>query len=156
MASRCSIACGIVSNLIVFRIDNAEITANFDRKTGGLLRLPSWVKEDDLPEDNSLEEICQYGFQLQNTTGMLFTTGNVDVIPSSHPSEIKRLIYCEVAVGRAKVGDPHEVASSTIAPLPQGFDSFYIPHERVDQNNDGELTMEEYDAAANFDFRDPR
>jgi hypothetical protein len=149
--SRCSNSSGLVSDLNVWRIDNAQVTSNFDRTTGGLLRLPSWVKTEDLPDDNSLDEICHYGFQLHNTNGMSFSTGNVDILQDS---SVKQLVYCELAVGRARVCDPADITSSCA--IPEGFDSLYVPQERVDRNNDGELTMEEYDAAANFDFRDPR
>ena len=148
---RCSDSCGIVSDLTVTRIDNPELTSSFERKTGGLLRVPSWVNAEDLPEDNSLEEIGLYGFQLQNTKGMSFSTGIVDMFPTT---TMKQFVYCEVAVGRARVCDPEEI--SAVTAIPAGFDSLYVPQERVDRDNNGEVTMEEYDAAANFDFRNPR
>ena len=134
------------------------MTSNFDRQTGGLLRLPSWVQAEELPEDNSLEEICLYGFQLHNTSGMSFSTGNVDMQPDA--AAVKQLVYCEVAVGRARVCDPADIVVPTTAAatvcIPQGYDSLYVPQERVDRNGDGELTMEEYDAATDFDLRNPR
>jgi hypothetical protein len=110
---RCSDSCGIVSDLTVTRIDNPDLTSSFERKTGGLLRVPSWVNAEDLPEDNSLEEIGLYGFQLQNTKGMSFSTGIVDMFPTT---TMKQFVYCEVAVGRARVCDPEEISAVTAIP----------------------------------------
>ena len=148
---RCTNSSGLVFDLNVFGIDNAEVTSNFDRQTGGLLRLPSWVRPEDLPSDNSLEEICMYGFQLHNTNGMSFSTGNVEMTPDS---SVKQLVYCEVAVGRARVCDSADITSATS--IPEGYDSLYVPQERADRDGDGELTMEEYEAATDFDLRHPR
>lgn len=137
----------------VWRIDNVEVTSSFDRKTGGLLRLPTWVKKEDLPVDNSVEEICKYGFQLHNTNGIALSTGNISIVPDSLP---KQLIYCEAAVGRARLCDPADITSSPPPTIPKGYNSLYVPQARADRNDDGELTAEEYEAAANFDFRNPR
>lgn len=154
---RCLNSLGLVSDLNIWRIDNAQVTSDFDRTTGGLLRLPAWVNTEELPEDNCLDEICQYGFQLHNTKGMSFSTGNIpNLIPNADVAQ--QLVYCELAVGRARVCDPAEIAptSTEAVIIPEGYDSLYVPQERVDRNNDGELTMDEYDAAANFEFRDAR
>jgi hypothetical protein len=119
------------------------------------------VKTEDLPAGDSLEEICQFGFQFHTSNGMQFSTGNVDFSPDvfhrhTNTGQVKQqLVYCEVAVGRALVCD-HDDPAFTSAAVTEGYDSLYIPQERVDRNDDGEITMDEYDAAANFDFRVPR
>ena len=149
---RCVHNSGVVSNLNIWRIDNAQVTSNFDRSTGGMLRLPSWVKTEDLPEENSVDEICQYGFQLHNTNGMTFSTGAVDLTPDATVTQ--QLVYCELAVGRARVAEPDEISKSCV--IPEGYDSLYISQKPIDSNNDGQISTEEYNAAANFGFRDSR
>jgi hypothetical protein len=124
--------------------------ANFDKRASSLLRIPCWVVAETLPESDKLQDICKRGFKFIDKGGMLFTTGVVDIDLSMTSTQ---LVYCELAVGRAYVQDAQLVASSNIPP---GYDSFYVPPHQLDRNNDGEFSIAEYQAAANFEFRSVR
>ncbi len=142
----------LADRLEVWKIDNAEAAAVFEKQAGSLLRVSSWYDPAPLGS-NGLEAITQRGFDFKAPAGMFFDTG---VLPSTdrmlaHDVKERILLYCEVAVGRAFVYD----GNPSVQVIPQGYDSFYIPIKPLDRNNDGDFSLEEYHAAATFDHRDP-
>eukprot|EP00981_Chlorochromonas_danica_P002113 scaffold424_cov165-Ochromonas_danica.AAC.13 len=58
-------------------------------------------------------------------------------------------LLLDVAVGRSYVFD----GNPTNTPIPPGYDSLYIPDQPLDRNRDGKFSLQEYQKAANFDFR---
>ena len=143
-----------VSSLDVWKIQLTEISDRFEKKTGSMLRVPCWIGEKDLSEPDSLPEVTTRGFTFDNMDGMFVTTGRVSGVsgPGANPAEYM-LLYCEVAVGRAYSTDMTHINSIN---LPEGFDSLYIHSAPIDANEDGVISLTEYDSTANFNHRDAR
>lgn len=72
--------------------------------------------------------------------------GNVDFKVGSDKTI---LVFCEIAVGRSFVID--QDPSDRV--LPTGYDTFYISPIVLDKNNDGEFSLQEYQAVAHFNER---
>ena len=143
----------MATNLEVWKIINAETAAKFDRRSGGMLRLPCWTDTNSLPEGDSVDSVCSYGFRFHGLPGFSFRSGvnsfGVDA-EDGEESWSCQAFYCEVAVGRAHVTDEEQ----EVARPPLGFDSLYVSREKLDRNQDGEFSVSEYQAVANFEFRD--
>jgi hypothetical protein len=138
-----------LSDLEIWKVENPELQDYFDKNTDSLLRVPCWISADELPDTDGVNDICRRGFQFNGIGGMIFSTGVIDFNKSSNV----QLVYCEVAVGRAFVQD-RDIA--LVSNLPPGYNSFYIPKHALDRNEDGEFSLNEYEAAANFEYRNPR
>lgn len=136
----------------VWKIDNLEVTGIYERRVLGLLRVSAWVDPMDI-EGQTVEQVSSKGFDFSQSGGMLFETGCLQ-LPQTMQNEYneKVLLYSEVAVGRAFVYD----GNPGMRQIPDGYDSFYVPNQPLDRNNDGHFSLEEYHAAAQFDGRDPR
>jgi hypothetical protein len=139
----------VASDLQIWKIINAETTAKFDRRSGSMLRVPCWVDSSTLPDGDNLDSICNHGFKFQGISGFTFRSGVNDFGVEKTPITCQAM-YCEVAVGRSHVTD----ADPEVTRIPPGFDSLYISREKLDRNGDGEFSIAEYQAAANFDYRD--
>lgn len=114
-----------------------------------MLRVPCWVDSGTLPDGDDLDSICNFGFRFQGISGHTFRSGVNNFGVEKTPLHCQ-VIYCEVAVGRSHVTD----AEPENVRIPTGFDSLYISREKLDRNADGEFSIAEYQAAANFDYRD--
>lgn len=136
----------------MWKISNPETSSRFERKSGTLLRVPCWVDTTTLPEGDSIDELCRFGFRFQSVPGLYFRTGGIIDPPELTSSNTYQGVYCEVAIGRSRVNDNVDPAGR----IPVGFDSYYIPNEKLDRNQDGEFSIAEYQAAANFNFREPK
>jgi hypothetical protein len=141
-----------VTNLKIWKISNSETATRFERKSGNLLRVPCWVDTSTLPEGDSLDDLCRHGFRFHSIPGSYFRTGGIIDPPELTSSNTHQLVYCEVAIGRSRVNDTIHPTSR----IPPGFDSFYVPTDKLDRNADGEFSISEYEAAANFNYREPR
>lgn len=135
----------------VWKIDNLEVAGIYERRAVGLLRVSSWVDPGNI-EGGAIEDVSRDGFNFNQSGGMIFETGVLQ-FPQTVKGEFneKVLLYTEVAVGRPFVYD----GNPNVHRVPKGYDSFYIPSKPLDRNNDGEFSLEEYHAAAQFDGRDP-
>lgn len=141
-----------IDSLEVWKIDNLEVTGIYERRAVGLLRVSAWVDPADI-EGGTIEDVSKNGFSFSQSGGMLFETGVLRLVgtPKGEYSE-RVMLYTEVAVGRPFVYD----GNPGMRRVPGGYDSFYIPSQPLDRNNDGQFSLEEYHAAAQFDGRDPR
>jgi hypothetical protein len=61
-------------------------------------------------------------------------------------------VFCTVGVGRSYVLDKRDAKAPAIPP---GYDSLYVAKGVLDRDGDGQLSAEEYEAAATHDSRDP-
>ena len=150
--SRCISNFGYLNNLKVWKVSNPDIISRFERKSGNLLRVPCWIDTTTLPEGDSIDEISKYGFRFHSTPGFYFRTGSLIDSPELTSSNTFQLVYCEVAIGRSRVNDNLNPSSR----IPPGFDSFYLPIDKLDRNEDGEFSINEYQAAAHFNYREPK
>jgi hypothetical protein len=143
---------GYVTNLKIWKISNSEMSTRFERKTGNCLRVSCWVDTATLPEGDTLDDLCRHGFRFHSIPGYYFRTGGLVDPPEHTSNNTHQFVYCEVAIGRSRVNDSIHPTTR----IPAGFDSFYVPTEKLDRNEDGEFSISEYQAAANFNFRDAR
>lgn len=142
---------GSFNNIEIWKIENPELFLKFEKASSSLLKVTSWTVVESLTPANSLHSICSFGFKFP-PGGMLFSTGNQDLNLNLclNKSDNKcTLIFSEVAIGKSYVVDS---IPSTVG-LPSGYDSFYVTPQPLDRNNDGEFSLSEYRAAANFDGR---
>ena len=145
-----------LENLEIWKIENLELSYRYERKTSNMLKVACWLNAGDIEGGNTLEDVCRKGFSFDKMegSGMAFSTGKID-FGSEIPAYAKySFVYTEVAVGKPFVYDG-DFSSAALKP-PIGYDSFYIPSQVLDRNKDGEFDLEEYQAAAHFDNRDPR
>lgn len=143
---------GVPNNVEIWKIEHADVQSRFERRASNMLKLTSWTLADDLRPDNNLHDLCKRGFLLENG-GLEFSTGKINIKKlAAGESPTKTLVYSEIAVGRSYVTDEDPVD----AVIPPGYDSFYIPPQSMDRNRDGEFSLQEYQAAAHFDGRNPR
>ena len=140
-----------IDNIEVWKIDNLEVNGIYERRAAGLLRVSTWVDPADI-EGGTIEDVSRSGFNFTESGGMVFETGVV-----RFPNTLKGvfnervLLYTEAAVGRSFVYD----GNPGMRRIPAGYNSFYLPSQPLDRNKDGEFSLEEYHAAAQFDGRDP-
>lgn len=148
----CLLDRGVAQNLEVWKIENAEGNYKYERKTSNMLKVACWVHSNSI-EGCTLEDICTRGvrFDKNEAGGMEFKTGVIEFSSELALYTSYCLVYFEVAVGRSYVFDGDVKTKK----LPAGYDSFYIPPFPLDRNNDGEFDLQEYQAAAHFDDRDP-
>lgn len=142
-------------NLEIWKIENLESNYRYERKASNMLKVACWMSAHDLSGGNALESICKKGFRFDKlpNSGMEFRTGAMHLPDNASTASTQQFfIYVEVAVGRAFVCD----ADMVNRPLPSGYDSFYLTGRPLDRNRDGEFDLQEYQAAAHFDGRDPK
>eukprot|EP01032_Pedospumella_encystans_P020134 gene20134-22882_t len=147
----CLLDRGVAQNLEVWKIENTEGNYKYERKTTNMLKVACWVHSNSI-EGCTLEDICTRGVRFDKTEsgGMEFKTGIIEFSSELALYTSYCLVYFEVAVGRSYVFDGVKTKK-----LPAGYDSFYLPPFPLDRNNDGEFDLQEYQAAAHFDNRDP-
>lgn len=148
----CLLDRGVAQNLEVWKIENPEGNYKYERKTANMLKVACWTHSNSI-EGCTLEDICTKGvrFDRNQSGGMEFKTGVIEFSSELALYTSYCLVYFEVAVGRSLVFDG-DVGQKK---LPPGYDSFYIPPTPLDRNQDGEFDLQEYQAAAHFDNRDP-
>ena len=150
LARRCT-PNSTLDSMEVWKIDNLEVAGTYERRAVGLLRVSTWVDPADI-EGGTIEDVSRSGFNFSQSGGMVFETGVLQLANTLKGEyNEKVLLYTEVAVGRSFVYD----GNPGMRRIPEGYDSFYIPSQPLDRNNDGEFSLEEYHAAAQFDGRDP-
>jgi hypothetical protein len=147
-------AVGIIDKLSVWKIINPELQYRFERRSSGMLRLQSWYNADLCVEQNSLENVCSGGFQIDKSqeSGFYLPIGVIKTIGDLEEQRECCFLLLDVAVGRSYVYD----GSLRSAPIPNGYDSLYIPDQPLDRNKDGKFSLQEYQTAAHFDFRASR
>lgn len=148
----CLLDRGVAQNLEVWKIENPEGNYKYERKTANMLKVACWTHSNSI-EGCTLEDICTKGVRFDRNAagGMEFKTGVIEFSSELALYTSYCLVYFEVAVGRSLVFDGDLKQKK----LPPGYDSFYIPPTPLDRNNDGEFDLQEYQAAASFDNRDP-
>ena len=165
--SSCLLQQGKVEEVKMVKIDSTDLTHRFDKKAQKMLKLVGWSNVKNLSGDNSdLSLLGSRGFVLgKGTSGLEFHVGNINGLKASHKYDNGNknslmeplhepehtFIYSDVAIGRSFVSD----SECQTTPIPTGYDSFYIPGEKLDRNGDGEFDLFEYQQAASFDSRDP-
>jgi hypothetical protein len=147
-----------IDKLTIIKIDNADLTVRFERRSQKLLKLAGWSNMKNLSADNNdVSMLSNRGFVFgKGTSGMEFSTGVLAGITAPDPGAISKehtFVYSDIAVGRAFVHDNIESTHDT--KIPETFDSFYISPVKLDANDDGEFDLFEYQQAAQFDERDP-
>lgn len=161
----CLLLKGRIEGVTILKIDNPDLTVRFDKRSQKLLKLTGWSNLQTLHGDNNdLSLLGKRGFVFAKGSGGLdFITGNINSIESAHATnkankasvEVHEpehtFVFSDIAIGRSYVLD--KGWSST--PLPEGYDSFYMPAHKLDINDDGEFDLFEYQQAASFDARDP-
>ena len=84
-----------VRNLKVWRVENAQLELQFERRTSGILCLESWVNVGALESYNKIQDVCSRGYYLpEDGSGLKLKTGHVAI---EHPPAGE---YC-AAPGRA-------------------------------------------------------
>jgi len=161
----CLLQKGKIEGVTILKIDNPDLTARFEKRGQKLLKLIGWSNLQTLQGDNNdLSLLGKRGFVFAKGSGGLdFITGNINSIESAHALNKSNksivevhepehtFVFSDIAIGRSYVLD-HDWSST---PLPEGYDSFYMPHHKLDVNDDGEFDLFEYQQAASFDSRDP-
>jgi hypothetical protein len=147
---------GIPKNVEIWKIDNLELKAQFEKRTTNLMKLTSWSNSELFSNiDNSVQHICARGFTFPKH-GMQFDTGVIDLpIPTNSITATEKkitLISSDIAVGRSIVTDENPATQV----LSAGYDSFYITNAPLDTNHDGEFSVSEYANAATFSHRDAK
>jgi hypothetical protein len=155
----CLLGKGEVHDLTIWKINNISLDNRFERRNSHLLKLISLVDFNTLGVDNRLPDVFKRGFKLNphpySTDGMIFSTGVLDLKSKSTINNINEeysIVYSEIAIGRTFVSDYEDAKNSKLPPT--GYDSFYIPSEKLDRDGDGVFSLREYRAAASFDNRD--
>lgn len=155
----CLIGIGDVHDLTIWKINNISLDNRFERRNSHLLKLISLVDFNTLGVENRLPDVFKRGFKLNphpnSTDGMIFSTGVLDLKSKStinNSDEEYSILYSEIAIGRTFVCDYDSAKKSKIPP--SGYDSFYIPSEKLDKDGDGVFCLKEYRAATTFGNRD--
>ncbi len=162
--SSCLLSQGKVTEVKMVKIDNDDLTQRFDKRSRNLIKLVGWSNLKSLSADNNdLSLLGSRGFVVsKGSTGIDFSVGNITTVSAIHVHNASHgnvelhepehtFVYSDIAVGRSYVLDK----DWQHIPVPQTYDSFYMPAHQLDQNNDGEFDLFEYQAAASFDDRDP-
>ena len=161
----CLILKGKIESVTIIKIENPELTSRFEKKCQKLLKLTGWSNLQTLTnENNDLSLLGKRGFVFpKGANGMEFATGNITsidpayVLNKGNKSTVEvyepehTFVFSDIAIGRSFVLD-HDWSSTSI---PEGYDSFYLPANKLDRNDDGEFDLFEYQQAANFDAREP-
>eukprot|EP01031_Cornospumella_fuschlensis_P028443 gene28443-34337_t len=141
---------GTVEKLSVWKIINPEVQYKFERKSSGMLRLHSFYDAEHCVGVNSLENVCTHGFQVDPVDpGIIVPVGIVPPLGDLQQPKECCYVMLDVAVGRSFVFD----GTDSETPIPHGYDSLYVPDQPLDRNKDGKFSLQEYQNAANFDFR---
>lgn len=136
----------------LWKIENLESVLQFDRSYGDFLKVPCWLKVSEMGYENNIEYVAKRGITFTSASGMKFSTGRIDLTNMRNGKTSDTiLVFCEVAVGRALVTDEENF----VKPIPPGYDSYYCPLEPLDRDKDGNFSLAEYSAAANFGGRSP-
>ena len=172
--SSCLLHQGKLAEVKMVKIVNSDLTMRFEKRAQKMIKLVGWTNVKHLSGDNSdLSVLGTRGFVVsKGNTGLDFSVGNIKSVSkiqryennahsrgssspgtssTEHHEPEHTFIYSDVAVGRAFVRD----SDFQTAPMPQGYDSFYMPQHKLDMDGDGEFDLFEYQMAASFDNRDP-
>ena len=153
----CLVSKGDVGRVDVWKITNQQLSYRFDQRSKALLKIISLTNltTEKVGAENSVRNVAHQGF-LFREGGLEFTTGVLKSVPPANPASLKpetyTLIYSDVAVGRSVIVEEKAVLAHA---MPDGYDSFYVPQKPLDRNNDGVFDYDEFQAAANFDDRNP-
>lgn len=143
---------GNIEKLSVWKIENHEMIYKFEKRSSGMLRLHGWIKADDLTGENTLEQLCQKGFNF-HTNGMEFSVGVIrftDDKSGNQPfSDEFCYLFYDIAVGRSKIFDGSR-------DIPDGYDSLYFPQHVASRSKDSFVNMKDYQMAAQIDQRPSR
>mmetsp|Transcript_1139 Transcript_1139/g.3669 ORF Transcript_1139/g.3669 Transcript_1139/m.3669 type:complete len:547 (+) Transcript_1139:56-1696(+) len=127
-------------------VGNARLALENEQRCRGLLQLHAWVPTSELPQTQTLEDVCRNGFRLSHK-GISFHVGNVKLPTLFHDGRdygrgrivrrrgqalpkgkhLYEFLLCRVGVGRAYVVNDAKQAESL--GLPQEYDSFFVRHE---------------------------
>lgn len=156
----CLVNKGELGKVEVWKIKNPHLLIKYERKSKSLLKVISLsnLTSDKIigAENKDVFKICNEGFDFRRDGGLEFTTGICTSVPPANPSSLTpesyTMIYSEVAIGRSVIVEEKMVTTHA---MPLDYDSFYIPQKPLDRNDDGLFDYDEFQAAANFDDRDP-
>eukprot|EP00931_Biecheleriopsis_adriatica_P055828 TRINITY_DN33083_c0_g1_i1.p1 TRINITY_DN33083_c0_g1~~TRINITY_DN33083_c0_g1_i1.p1 ORF type:complete len:508 (+),score=100.26 TRINITY_DN33083_c0_g1_i1:58-1581(+) len=145
-------------------VANKQLSVEFDARCKGLLQLHAWLPVSEIPQGQSVEDICKNGFR-SGHSGVSFHIGNLQ-LPSLHrdgrdrggtergygvrsrgkslPSgrRLYEFLLCRVGVGRSYLID--DASHAETLTLPPEYDSFFVRHspaneQEVDEEYPGVL-----------------
>ena len=163
-ASCLQLASHVIEKVEVWKVENLDLNYQYQQRTKNMMKLASWIDHKSLDATtNSLEMICERGFEFDGDTtkqgqGMTFSTGVLEQLSDKQfkersEEEDQIFVYSEIAVGRSFIYDG-ESSGHENKNIPAGYDSLYISRHALDRNRDGVFSLQEYQAAANFEGRD--
>ncbi|GMI06883.1 hypothetical protein TrRE_jg4655 [Triparma retinervis] len=153
------------SDIHIWQIDNPQANVAFDRRTANMLSLQCWTDCGALDSSNQMDDICRRGFVFPtNGAGMHFNHGNIKLddsvesfmdeqTPEATSGSGKQqhfYIFSEVGVGR-----PYIIDSGAERRKPVGYDSLYLSKKVLDDDGDGVISAEEYEAIVGMEGKDP-
>ena len=130
-----------------------------------MLSLQCWTDCGALDSSNQMDDICRRGFVFPtNGAGMHFNHGNIKLddsvesfmdeqTPEATSGSGKQqhfYIFSEVGVGR-----PYIIDSGAERRKPVGYDSLYLSKKVLDDDGDGVISAEEYEAIVGMEGKDP-
>jgi len=120
-------------------VSNSRLAAEVEHRCQGVLQLYAWVPVSALPNNVSVQEVCQHGFRTAGL-GMSFHVGNIR-LPGLYRDATERsgrargrtlpggrrlyeFLLCRVGVGRAY--SVEDVNKAQTLEIPPEYDSFFI------------------------------
>jgi hypothetical protein len=140
--------------VVIYKINDAETTQRFDKVCRKKMKVSGWCNMSHLGSENEPGNLSTRGFMFgKGMAGMEFRVGVISnqLVPKIlDPSVEHTVVYSDLGVGRSYVED----SNLHLLEIPEGYDSFYVPHKPLDRDEDGHFNVFEYDQAATFDGRD--
>ena len=145
---------GTVSGVVVQKVNCPEIYKRSDRNCRKKLKVIGWSNIHTLGSDNDAENISKRGFVLGRDWVAL------NSVSASCPSLSCRSSWTRMWSTRWFIQTLlwavlMWMTRSSTKTLPEGYDSFYVPPQPLDRDDDGHFDIFEYQQAVSFDDRDP-
>ncbi|KAJ3371559.1 hypothetical protein GGF31_003168 [Allomyces arbusculus] len=128
--------------LTVHALSNPHNTVQFERRCRDILTLDTWVDPAHFPPGNAEEEVVRRGFVFSaNAPGIRVGIGAIRSAQQDETKTVHKAILCKVGIGRAYLNDPDNAARE---PIPEGYDSYYLPVDREDADGNHNDYYHEY------------
>lgn len=146
-----------VAQIEIYKVENSNLLLNFQKSYANQLTLPCWYDvRGDSASENGIQYICLNGFVSNTKPGLEFFNGVFSKDRIERYPEVNIILLADVAVGRSYVSDLNLLdPENQQQQLQEGFDSFYMVNSPLDRDGDNEFSLQEFQAAARFDGRNP-
>ena len=132
---------GKATSVVIYKINDSETAQRFDKTCRKKMKVSGWANMAHLGSENEVGNLSTRGFVFgKGMTGLEFRVGIISdqLIPKIlDPSIEHTLVYSDLGIGRSYIED----CNLHVREIPDGYDSFYVPHKPLDRDQDGHFDV---------------